>query len=96
MEERYDLFEFPADSFPKWIGSAGDLPEARRKMEKLPPPAPGSEYLVRDFYSGTEGHRVVAYTLRKKRGTIVFPPEQDPRGSSEVLKFEMYFLPSGS
>jgi len=92
MEERYDLFELPPDTFPKWIGSAGDLPEARRKMEKLPPLAPGSEYLVRDFYSGT----VVAYTLRKKHGTTVFPPDQDPRGSSEVLKFEMYFLPSGS
>ncbi|HXJ93374.1 MAG TPA: hypothetical protein VMT20_10900 [Terriglobia bacterium] len=92
MDARYDLFEFPPDAFPKWIGSAGDLPEARRKMEKLPPLAPGSEYLVRDFYSGT----VVAYTLRKKHGTMVFPPEKDPRGSSEVLKFEMYFLPSGT
>ena len=85
MEERYDLFEFPPDSFPKWIGSAGDLLAARRKMENLPPLAPGSEYLVRDFYSGT----VVAYTLRNKHGTMVFPPEKDTPDSSEVLKVEL-------
>jgi hypothetical protein len=90
MEERYDLFEFPPDAFPKWVASAPDLQEARKKMEDLPPLAPGSEYLVRDFYSGT----VVAYTLRKKHGATVFPPESDPAGCSEVLKFEMYFLPS--
>jgi hypothetical protein len=90
MEERYDLFEFPPDAFPKWVGSAPDLHEARKKMEKLPPLAPGSEYLVRDFYSGA----VVAYTLRKKHGATVFPPDDDPGGCCEVLKFEMHFLPS--
>jgi hypothetical protein len=62
MEQRYDLFEFPPDAFPKWIGSASDLPEARKKMENLPPPAPGSEYLVRDFYFGT----VVTYTRSER------------------------------
>jgi hypothetical protein len=92
MEERYDLFEFPPDAFPKWIGSASNLSEARKKMEKLPPPPPGGEYLVRDFYSGT----VVAYTLRKKHGAAIFPPDNVTGGAAEVLKFEMYFLPSGS
>jgi len=92
MEERYDLFEFPPDAFPKWIASARSLSEAREKMEQLPPPPPGGEYLVRDFYSGT----VVAYTLRKKHGSTIFPPENDRAGASDVLKFEMYFLPSGT
>ena len=92
MEERYDLFEFPPDAFPKWIGSASNLSEAREKMEKLPLPPPGGEYLVRDFYSGA----IVAYTLRKKHGATVFPPDNVPAGAADVLKFEMYFLPSGS
>lgn len=90
MEERYDLFEFLPDAFPKWIGCASDLTQARSKMEKLPQLAPGSEYLVRDFYSGN----IVAYTIRKKQGTEIFPPAKELGNTSEVLKFEMYFLPS--
>ncbi|HEY6290013.1 MAG TPA: hypothetical protein VI455_00400 [Terriglobia bacterium] len=59
MEARYDLFELPPGGFPQWIDSAVGLPEAKNKMEGLPQPAPGGQYLVRDFYSGT----VVAYTV---------------------------------
>jgi len=92
MEERYDLFEFPPDAFPKWISSASSLSEAREKLEKLPLPPPGGEYLVRDFYSGT----IVAYTLRKKHGASIFPSDNVPAGAADVLKFEMYFLPSGN
>jgi hypothetical protein len=62
MEKRYDLFELPAGGFPRWLDSASNLAEATDKMIALSPPSPGSEYLVRDFYSG----RVVAYTLPKK------------------------------
>jgi hypothetical protein len=59
MEKRYDLFELPAGGFPRWLDSASNLAEATDKMIALSPPKAGSEYLVRDFYSG----RVVAYTL---------------------------------
>ena len=59
MNARYDLFELPPGGFPQWISSAADLPEAKRKMNELPDPAPGGQYLVRDFLSGT----VVAYTV---------------------------------
>jgi len=63
MEKRYDLFELPTHGFPRWLDSANNLTEATYKMSALPPPEPGSEYLVRDFYSG----RVVAYTLPSTR-----------------------------
>jgi hypothetical protein len=59
MEARYDLFELPPAGFPQWIGSAIDLPEAKKKMYDLPQPEVGGQYLVRDFYAGT----VVAYTV---------------------------------
>jgi hypothetical protein len=65
MEARYDLFELPPNGFPEWIGSAIDLPEAKGKMNDLPKPAPGGQYLVRDFYSGT----VVAYTISLSQPT---------------------------
>ena len=48
-----NLFELPADGFPQWLGSANDLDEAREKMKALPPPELGGQYLIRDFYSGT-------------------------------------------
>jgi hypothetical protein len=67
MEKRYDLFELPPAGFPEWIDSAGDLSEATQKMQDLPKPAAGGQYLVRDFYSGT----VVAY--REPRGLESFP-----------------------
>jgi len=57
MDPRYDLFELPPDSFPRWISSAADLKEAKRQLQALPDPEVGGEYLVRDFYSGS----VVAY-----------------------------------
>jgi hypothetical protein len=59
MNTRYDLFELPPGGFPQWISSAADLPEAKKKMDELPHPEQGGQYLVRDFLSGT----VVAYTL---------------------------------
>jgi len=65
MEARYDLFELPPAGFPQWIGSAIDLPEAKKKMYDLPQPEVGGQYLVRDFYSGT----VVTYTVSLKRPT---------------------------
>jgi len=70
MEKRYDLFELPPGGFPQWIDSASDLSEAKKKMSDLPEPAPGGEYLVRDFYSGL----VVAYTVPNRRGVATFPP----------------------
>jgi hypothetical protein len=91
MEKRYDLFEFPPGAFPRWVGSASDLPEARKKVESLPPPEPGGEYLVRDFYSGM----VVAYTVLGQHGATIFPPAKDPRDPSEVLKLELDFLTKG-
>ena len=91
MEKRYDLFEFRSDAFPRWIGSASDLPEARKKVESLPPPAPGGEYLVREFSSGM----VVAYTVPGQHGASIFPPAKDPRDPSDVLKSELSFLASG-
>jgi CheY-like chemotaxis protein len=91
MEKRYDLFEFQPDAFPRWIGSASDLPEARKKVESLPPPAPGGEYLVREFSSGV----VVAYTVPGQHGATIFPPAKDPRDPSDVLKSELSFLASG-
>jgi hypothetical protein len=57
MEKRYDLFELPPAGFPEWIDSASEFSEATQKMQDLPKPAAGGQYLVRDFYSGT----VVAY-----------------------------------
>jgi hypothetical protein len=54
---RYDLFDLPPDGFPSWICSAADLKEAKRRLEALPDPVLGEEYLVRDAYSGS----VVAY-----------------------------------
>ena len=69
MENRYDLFELPPGGFPRWLDSASDLPEARKKMTNLPAPEPGGEYLVRDFHSGM----VVAYTFREQHGAVVFP-----------------------
>ena len=68
MENRYDLFELPVAGFPRWLDSANDLDEATEKMKALQPSEPGSQYLVRDFYSGT----VVAYTLPGKVGTAIF------------------------
>ena len=59
MNSRYDLFELPPGGFPQWISSAADLPEAKKKMDELPRPAQGGQYLVRDFFSGS----VVAYTI---------------------------------
>ncbi|HEY6293584.1 MAG TPA: hypothetical protein VI455_18680 [Terriglobia bacterium] len=70
MEKRYDLFELPPGGFPQWIDSASDLPEAKKKMHDLPDPAPGGEYLVRDFYSGM----VVAYTT-PNLGRAATPPQ---------------------
>ena len=69
MEKRYDLFELPPGGFPRWIDSATDLLEAKKKMDHLPEPAPGGEYLVRDFYSGM----VVAYTVPQRHGAPIFP-----------------------
>jgi len=91
MEKRYDLFAFPPGAFPTWVGSASDLPEARKKVESLPPLEPGGEYLVRDFYSGM----VVAYTVLGEHGATIFPPAKDPRDPSEVLKLELDFLTQG-
>ena len=59
MNARYDLFELPPGGFPQWITSAADLPEAKKKMNDLPNPQQGGQYLVRDFFSGN----VVAYTI---------------------------------
>ena len=59
MNARYDLFELPPGGFPQWISSADNLPEAKKKMNELPHPGQGGQYLVRDFYSGN----VVAYTI---------------------------------
>jgi hypothetical protein len=70
MEKRYDLFELPPAGFPLWIDSASDLSEASEKMLALPAPAPGGEYLVRDFYSGM----VVDYTVSDLRGWAKLPP----------------------
>lgn len=69
MEKRYDLFELPSRGFPQWLDSASNLAEATDKMISLPPPGPGGEYLVRDFYSG----KIVAYTLPVRSGTAIFP-----------------------
>jgi hypothetical protein len=62
MNARYDLFELPPGGFPQWISSAVDLPEAKQKLNDLPEPAPGGQYLVRDFLSGS----VVAYTISRQ------------------------------
>lgn len=70
MEKRYDLFELPPGGFPRWLDSAADLSEAKEKMERLPKPAEGGEYLVRDFYSGM----VVAYTWSSRPAAMVRPP----------------------
>jgi len=69
MEKRYDLFELPPGGFPQYIDSASDLPEAQKKMQDLPPPALGGQYLVRDFYSGM----VVAYTVSNGQGVAIYP-----------------------
>ena len=80
MEKRYDLFKLPPGGFPQWIDSATDLPEAKRKMESLPQPAPGGEYLVRDFLSGM----VVAYTIPERRGVAIFPQSATPSFSGQA------------
>ena len=67
MEPRYDLFELSPGRFPEWIGSATDFPEAKSKMDSLPLPAPGGQYLIRDFYSGT----IVAYTVGSRVGAAL-------------------------
>jgi hypothetical protein len=59
---RYDLFELPPNGFPRWVSSAAKLTDAKRQLEALPAPELGSEYLVRDFYSGS----VVAYRAPHK------------------------------
>ena len=79
MEKRYDLFELPPAGFPRWIDSANDLLEAKKKMRELPDPAPGGEYLVRDFYSGM----VVAYTVPAEQGAVIVPrPHAEKRSSA--------------
>jgi hypothetical protein len=65
MNARYDLFELPPGGFPQWISSAADLPEAKKKMNDLPHPGPGGQYLVRDFLSGN----IVAYTISPRPGS---------------------------
>ena len=59
MDARYDLFELSPGQFPQWVDSAMELSGAREKMAALPTVAPGGQYLIRDFYSGT----VVDYTV---------------------------------
>ena len=69
MEKRYDLFELPSRGFSQWLDSASNFVEATDKMVALPPPGPGSQYLVRDYRSG----RIVAYTLPDGSSAVVFP-----------------------
>jgi len=59
MEMRYDVFQLPAEGFPRWVTSASTLPEAKEKMGQLSKKLDEGQYLVRDFLSGL----VVAYTL---------------------------------
>lgn len=91
MEKEYDLFELLPGAFPQWIGSANDLPEVRKKIESLPAPPSGGQYLARQFRSGT----VVAYTVPAPQGTTVFPPAADPRDPTKVLTSELRFLTEG-
>ena len=65
MEARYDLFELPPMGSRSGSVRLLTCPEAKQKMYDLPKPAPGGQYLVRDFYSGT----VVAYTVSLKPPT---------------------------
>jgi len=82
MDKRYDLFELPPGGFPQYIDSATDLSEAKKKMQDLPQPAPGGQYLVRDFYSGM----VVAYTISEGKGVAVYPqPARDKTRRKENI-----------
>ena len=72
---RYDLFELPPNSFPRWISSAADLKEAKRQLEALPEPHVGGEYLVRDFYSGS----VVAYKAPHLPAGMVETSPSEPK-----------------
>jgi len=60
METQYDLFEMMPGAFPRWIGAAATLEHARIRLRDLSQDQTGSEYFVRDFYSGS----VVAYAGR--------------------------------
>ena len=82
MEKRYDLFELPSQGFPQWLDSASNLAEATDKMIALPPPGPGGEYLVRDFYSG----KIVAYTLPVGSGLVVYPRAGSQRDDNVPLR----------
>ena len=72
---RYDLFELPPNSFPRWISSAADLKEAKRQLEALPAPELGGEYLVRDFCSGS----IVAYRASHLPVIVAGPTEPKRR-----------------
>jgi hypothetical protein len=79
MDPRYDLFELPSNSFPRWISSAADLTEAKRQLQALPDPEVGGEYLVRDFYSGS----VVAYRAQHLPVGVVVCSPADPKHQAQ-------------
>jgi hypothetical protein len=53
METQYDLFEMKPDGFPQWVGAAASLEHARIRLRDLAQSSIGSDYFVRDFYSGS-------------------------------------------
>jgi hypothetical protein len=53
MDVQYDLFEMTPDGYPRWVGAAASLEHARARLRDLAQSSKGTEYFVRDFYSGS-------------------------------------------
>ena len=59
----YDLFKRMADGTPYWIGTADNLPQARKMVKSLGNVTWGTSYFVRDAYDGL-GHSRLSTTDR--------------------------------
>ena len=67
MNTQYDLFEVVPNQFPRWIGAAADLANAKERLNDLARSSSGGEFFVRDFCSGS----VVAHSQKPQARKFV-------------------------
>jgi hypothetical protein len=97
MEAQYDLFEMKPDGYPRWVGAAASLEHARIRLRDLAQSSLGSDYFVRDFYSGSVV--AVANKRSRPRPAAAAPRKRSSRaavGSVPPLRRENAHRPSGS